>query len=67
MIMAMFQLACTTLKLGFSCSTCVRALESLTQVEQSMDPPLQIGNCELGVSENDHVIYAATVTTMVVM
>lgn len=49
---------------------CLRALQLLTLVEWSMLPPLQMGRCELGVSENNYLIsdfVATTTITVAVM
>lgn len=44
----------------FSRSPCMRAVQSLTIVANSMCPPLQMGRCELDANGNHDVIVAVS-------
>lgn len=41
---------------SYSRTTCLLALQILTQVEWSMGPPMKVSRCELDVSDNNDVI-----------
>lgn len=68
--MATFYLVFITLTTAcFPRSTSLLVLQSLSQVQWRMGPPLQMGRCEHSVSENNELIrnaFAATTTLVVV-